>query len=364
MIDSLDLFFKKYSYKFPKGYPDINNEQDINILADLLESIGINLQEQQTKMEFPDKDFKKEDTEGFKDKFIDLINNTSEEELEKDPIYKSLFKRLKNFKGNLLESFKKELEKRNIGPLYKAIYNIAEDFGEADDLYNYLISGDQTKSLNSIGTLNDLYDDASKYISKDLFDVLSKKGDISIGNVMMGKGELAIILMVNDAKKIDNKEKGDVQIGDQKYEIKGDKARFSGKGIGAGREGNISQVYSDLAEKYNIESDESLNNYIFNILSENPDAVSDINNVLNKIYPNSNDIKLTSENIKSSDDIRKVLLKKYITGYTSERPDTKYLFITKNGAYQIFTVEQLFENLNKLKFTGITKSSAYPQINL
>jgi hypothetical protein len=168
----------------------------------------------------------------------------------------------------------------------------------------------------------------------------------------------------DNAKRIDNKEKGDVQVGDQRYEIKGDKARFSGKGIGAGREGNISQIYSDLAEKYNIESDESLNNYIFNILNEKSDAISDINNILNKIYPNSNDIKLTPENIKSPDSIRNILLKKYITGYTSERPDTKYLFITKSGGYQILNTEQLLENINKYKFTGITKSSAYPQIIL
>ena len=45
-MDSLDLFFKKYSYKFPKGYPDLNDEQDINLLADLLEGLGINLEEE------------------------------------------------------------------------------------------------------------------------------------------------------------------------------------------------------------------------------------------------------------------------------------------------------------------------------
>lgn len=44
-MDSLDLFFKKYSYKFPKGYPDLNNEQDINLLADLLESLDVDLNE-------------------------------------------------------------------------------------------------------------------------------------------------------------------------------------------------------------------------------------------------------------------------------------------------------------------------------
>ena len=35
-MDVLDLFFKKFSYKFSKGYPDINNEQDILLLESLL----------------------------------------------------------------------------------------------------------------------------------------------------------------------------------------------------------------------------------------------------------------------------------------------------------------------------------------
>jgi hypothetical protein len=44
-MDSLDLFFKKYAYKFPKGYPDLTNEQDINLLAELLENVGVDLTE-------------------------------------------------------------------------------------------------------------------------------------------------------------------------------------------------------------------------------------------------------------------------------------------------------------------------------
>jgi hypothetical protein len=50
-MDALDLFFKKYSYKFPKGYPDLNDEQDINLLADLLESLDVNLEEVETETE-------------------------------------------------------------------------------------------------------------------------------------------------------------------------------------------------------------------------------------------------------------------------------------------------------------------------
>ena len=38
-MDALDLFFKKYSYKFPKGYPDMKNEQDILLLESLVNKI-------------------------------------------------------------------------------------------------------------------------------------------------------------------------------------------------------------------------------------------------------------------------------------------------------------------------------------
>ena len=44
-MDVLDKFFKKYSYKFPKGYPDINNVQDVLLLESILGELGINLEE-------------------------------------------------------------------------------------------------------------------------------------------------------------------------------------------------------------------------------------------------------------------------------------------------------------------------------
>jgi len=42
-MDVLDLFFKKFSYKFDKGYPDMNNEQDILLLGSLLEQNGVSM---------------------------------------------------------------------------------------------------------------------------------------------------------------------------------------------------------------------------------------------------------------------------------------------------------------------------------
>jgi hypothetical protein len=44
-MDPLDLFFKKFSYKFDKGYPDMNNNQDVLLLESLLKELGVNLNE-------------------------------------------------------------------------------------------------------------------------------------------------------------------------------------------------------------------------------------------------------------------------------------------------------------------------------
>jgi hypothetical protein len=44
-MDVFDKFFKKYSYKFPKGYPDMKNEQDVLLLESILKELGIDLNE-------------------------------------------------------------------------------------------------------------------------------------------------------------------------------------------------------------------------------------------------------------------------------------------------------------------------------
>ena len=41
-MDSIEKFIRQVSYKFPKGYPDMNNEQDIQLLNTLLEELGVN----------------------------------------------------------------------------------------------------------------------------------------------------------------------------------------------------------------------------------------------------------------------------------------------------------------------------------
>ena len=38
-MDVLDKFFQQYAYKFDKGYPDMNNDQDVLLLESLLSKV-------------------------------------------------------------------------------------------------------------------------------------------------------------------------------------------------------------------------------------------------------------------------------------------------------------------------------------
>ena len=44
-MDVFDKFLRKYSYKFDKGYPDMNNDQDVLLLESILKKLNLNMSE-------------------------------------------------------------------------------------------------------------------------------------------------------------------------------------------------------------------------------------------------------------------------------------------------------------------------------
>ena len=49
-MDIFDKFFKKFAYKFDKGYPDMNNSQDVLLLESLFEKLGVELELKEDKV--------------------------------------------------------------------------------------------------------------------------------------------------------------------------------------------------------------------------------------------------------------------------------------------------------------------------
>jgi hypothetical protein len=377
-MDSLDLFFKKYAYKFPKGYPDMNNEHDINVLADLLENVGIDLEETQ--------DSKTYNVEDFRKQLIDLVSNTPEKELG-DPIFKSIFKRLKNYQTNILEDLKIELNKKKIGSLYKAIYNIAEEFGEADNLLNYLRSSKPDFSSliksNESGNLVDIARGPMKLdtpdgISEQLFRILMSKGDISIGNVNMGKGELAIIILFEDTVK--ESKKGDISTNIGTVEVKGLNSRISldkRKLSSQSSKNLVLQKIGDFSKEYNITFEKntpwikSIKVFYDNSKPEPGKFKKDFENALKSIYGSDFNISnidsfLNNTNIDQAiKEFQKEITLKLIEEFLESNKDINLLFFNPNGNFLFLdkpnteTIKSLLDN-NQLKIS--TFSDELPRI--
>ena len=82
-MDILTRFLESVSYKFPKGYPDINAEKDIFLLQELFENIGIKIDLQElVKLSFNDLS---PDAKKVAQDLIDTINITQDQIMPSTP---------------------------------------------------------------------------------------------------------------------------------------------------------------------------------------------------------------------------------------------------------------------------------------
>jgi hypothetical protein len=104
-MDVFDKFFRKFAYKFDKGYPDLNNKQDILLLESLIQGLGVEFRFDQLLFEAVNSEVKrntaaaidfilKNTNKGFKKQSdVQRLGNpekTSPEEVQQ--IFKDLFK--------------------------------------------------------------------------------------------------------------------------------------------------------------------------------------------------------------------------------------------------------------------------------
>lgn len=340
-MDPLKKFLNQISYKFPKGYPDINNKNDVMLLEKLLKTIGIDLQEEKNR----DKNYDKE--------IMSLLKSISDENVKKKVL--TYLKKKDTAEDN--ETYK-ELEnilsKKGLSSsLIELVFLYATASYQEDKLLEYLKSP-TLKWTNSDGNLKTQIKEAgftNNFIEK-MFTIKPTEGGKGVGF-----GEVPLVLFF-DGEKVKT---GDVKIGDQLIEVKGDGGRFSGS-KGKGREGNISFIYQDFQKNYpTVEYTTNLSEYVKRILTNSPQSKSRINKLINNIYPDSSNYEITKDSTPED------LLAKYITSYINSQPSQIYMLISNNGEYKLYDGIKLIEAVKngEIKFYGnITPSSSYPQIKL
>lgn len=221
-MNLIDKILHEWGYKCEKGYPECNNESDILILKELLQS-KYQLNERLTQL---------------------VINKMTNEAVT----------------TNFIETIKNELESANLTALQVA------------DITNYYkklppaLKKDFEQVFRSL-TIQSFVANYSQLFSKfsGLFDITGT-GDKSRGGV--GKGEMLVIAMVKNSKSGGQSEK-DILIGNRVYELK--QFAKSGKEFLIAKDGSTGNSpalpnlrrFVDIIMQYNLlEDDSDLAKYI------------------------------------------------------------------------------------------------------
>jgi len=321
----IDEILNEWSFRCHDGIVDLNDLKKVKILFEILE-------------------------EDVDDDILNTLINTDDD--TKTKVLKQL-QRIGKEENTELESILKNKELNS--SIIEYISLLASKYGLSDELLDYLKSSDKL-SLSDLEDSNNLLDivQVKTNFNKDFISKIviytSKEGGKGIG-----VGEIALAIFFN-AEKV---KKGDIKMDGKMIELKGTGARFPGNE--KGRSGNISYLYEYLSKEYGIESKINLASYISEIIKIDPNALDNINVKLNEVYPNTEDIKITSENINIT------LNKKYIASYIKSHPENDYYMLISGDTlnYNLYTPEKLIEIIgeNKIPFLqSISKSTAYPQI--
>ena len=240
-MDPITKYLNNIAYKFPKGYPDVNDSKDMELLNEMV------------------KDFIKEDEDKITKK--DLINLINDLELDDDQVQK-LFDRTKNF--TTYRPIKKTLDRKNYNPIIlkkfsKEIQDLIEDLpkNEVDNFIEYLQNADNKINFPTNSTGN-LFKTLAKtgvpdeVVSKIIYHTSQDEGKRGVG-----MGEVGMSLLFKNVGS-STSGKGDLSIDGEEFEIKGTPATLGEKPF------NLVSTFNEKLGKYGIDVKGGNGGIIFN----------------------------------------------------------------------------------------------------
>ena len=206
-MDPITKFLHNISYKFPKGYPDMNNEQDKTILFEEIKKIGINLNEVLSSEAQKSIDILKQNFDLKDDNFLEMTS-TSYKVLMDNNERRDFLK-----KASQLDDFEFELKGASVGRLKY------QPEGQSKPVYIYakpanvqgLGSAGKQNEANFIDNINSKIQEAggsldilitapnsSPLLTKDVTEVVdsSKTG--------AGKGDKSDAQFISNGKVVQN----------------------------------------------------------------------------------------------------------------------------------------------------------------
>ena len=226
-----DKLYKEWAWRSKTGTPSFDNPEDVKILHNLMENLGVINEEDQSQ------EVTKQD----------IIAYIDQADLDDKQILK-LFNRVKNFTNYravkdtvITKGFHQKIQKQYA----KEIQDLLEDLPDADNkkLVAYLQDESKQMEFPSNTRKDNLFSTISKTgLSNNVVKALARHTAQDEGKKGVGMGEIALALLF---KNIDSAGKGDLTLNEKEFEIKGYNAR-----LGNTKENQGSYIVKELGPKF------------------------------------------------------------------------------------------------------------------
>ena len=350
----IDKVVNEWAFRCKKGYPDMNNPDDIKILKEIYSEFGIVMEEEASKEEQPSNE-----------DLISQIADIVQAEKGNTKLLTRVLKTLQN--SSHVDDLKKFLATRNIDKSTFENRNLpAELIGilSKANLVDKFVAGAKD---NKLGTSGNVYD----ALGPELRPVLMSLGKLTgaKASVAVGRGEVVFPIVYSDVAKSETA--GDLVYQGKDLEVKalgisskkpGELA--GGPRISLARGGGLQSYYKTQSAKKQVADifKEDYDN------EQDKQAVLDSINefIVNAYYKGdaTGAEQIAKSDMASTQSIAKVLYKAQILGYTKAKSITRFLLFNPiTGDYKLFTVDDLINSIGTdIVFSPAVRSDVNPQL--
>lgn len=342
-MDALERYLNRVAYKFDKGYPDVNNPKDIEMLMEMINPL----------IEAEEKKEEALNVQTVKD-LLDTLNGDQE-------ALKYIKKYIQNRPGQ--DSFFDYATSSNVTDKTVDTANapqvVFKILADNDDFQNFLKYKESLKGFGSLGQEGNLLNKfADSGLSKEtLKQILSFSG--KEGGRGVGKGEVGLSILLDDVKMAAGK--GDLDWGGKYLEVKGTAARL-GK-----RDRSYTNFDSSELGKIAVEtevSDRRLDTMIPTLIANGADE-KEVRDAYIKFLDTTHPKGKAKDFLKDTDltdsnEVRRDTTKTYFTNYAESEGVDHFIFMNTSsrfGDYVSFTPEEISPLVDSGKIAAKTFST-------
>ena len=327
----VDKIVNEWAFRCKKGYPDMNNPDDMKILKEIYSQFGIVAEEEKPQQRQPQKD-----DVSLAD--LETLIAARKTELTQDQInnlYKIISKTGKGYTKSLLTVLEQNKKLNHQQALIVASY--ADKYHFEDKVLDSISNTANTfTSLGSEGNLSTKLQSITGIDSNYVNAIIGLT--VGAGQKSVGKGEIAVISFLHDTS---SPKKGDVQTGEGVVEFKGKDAILAvAKHISRGY--TADKILVDMAKVLDIPEDEVASFkqgggvWTDKLIRYTQDKAQ-IQKVLDKFYKGA--IKIGDADTTSVDAVRQQIAKELAKDYIKTINEPIFFF-NESRDYKIFRTQE------------------------